>query len=333
MAEAAAFVPLLITVTEAAFSLLNTIPQQVQTFTATLQGIVDEALEGTSALTSEGINLSSEARNIRRAILAAVREALNFVEKIDEFATIVLRRNNVTQIQLGVRNLNYSRLAELLWQISVCLNRAIRIYETFQENCDLAYALCESLVNVCSSNAHRARNRRRSTQIGGGIGSGIALTGSVAAAVGGTTASIVAGVFTAGIGALIGLPLTAAATVALAGTGAVGAVMTAISAEEYEQIASRFSQLTNSLISMRDISADLNEHINDLNTVLTNRRETSDEITHWLEHNGHAHTEAICSALGRLVEICRSTQDSTSPCREVLRNLRDRLQQLDFSYQ
>ena len=329
----AAFVPSLITATEAAFSLLNTIPQQVHTFTATLQRIVDEALEGTTALNNEGINLSSEARNIRRAILAAVREALNFVEKIDEFATIVLRRNNVTQIQLGVRNLNYSRLAELLWQISVCLNRARGIYETFQENCDLARVLCESLGDACSSNAHTARNRRRSTQIGGGIGSGIALAGSVGIAIGGTIGSIVAGVFTAGIGAFIGLPLTAATTVALAGTGAIGAAATAISAEEYEQIASRFSQLTNSLISMRDMSDDLNEHINDLNTILTNRRETSHEIIHWLEHNGHAHSEAICSTLGRLVEICRNTQDSTSPCREMLRNLRDRLQHLDFNYQ
>lgn len=254
------------------------------------------------------------------------------MEKIDEFATIVLQRNNVTQIQLGVRNLNYSPLVELLWQISVCLNRAAGIHIIFQENCNLASGLCASLVEVCSSNAHRARNRRRRTQIAGGVGSGLALVGSVGVAVGGTIASVVAGVLTGGAGAAVGLPLTAAATVALAGTGAVGAAVTAISAERYEQIASRFSQLSNSLVSMGNISDDLIDRINDLNTALTNRQETSDEITHWLEHDGQVHAEAICSALERLTEICCSTQDSTSPCREVLRNLRDRLQQLDLSY-
>ena len=322
-------VPLLFT-TEVGAALLKFLPPLVQKFTATLQRIVDEALEGTNALTDERLRLTNEARNIRRDIRAAVRNGLNFVEKIDEFATIVLQRNNVTQIQLGVRTLNYSLLTELLWQISVCLNRATVIHGAFQEHCNSASGLCTSLVEASSSNACRARNRRRSTQIGGGIGSGLALVGSVGVAVGGTITSIIAGVFTGGAGAAIGLPLTAAATVALAGTGTAGAVATAISAERYEQIACRFSQLSNSLISMGNISDDLVEHINNLNTALTNRQETSDEITHWLEHDGHAHTEAICSALDRLVELCCSTQDSTSPCREMLRNLRYRLQQLDL---
>ena len=313
-------------------ALLEFLPPLVQKLTATLQEIVDETLEGTNALTDERLQLTSEARDIRRTIRTAVREALNFVEKIDEFATIVLQRNNVTQIQLGVRNLNYSQLAELLWQLSVCLNRATGIHETFQENCNLAHGLCVSLVEVCSSNAHRARNQRRNTQIGGGLGSGLALVGSVGVAVGGTTVSIIGGVLTGGAVAAVGLPLTAAATAALAGTGIAGAVATAISAERYEQIASKFSQLSNSLVSMGNISDDLTENINNLKTALTNRQETSDEITHWLEHDGHAHTEAICSGLERLVETCRSTQDSTSPCREMLRNLRDRLQQLDLSY-
>ena len=313
-------------------ALLELLRPLVQKLTATLQEIVDEALKGTNALTDERLNLTSAARNIRRTIRTAVREALNFVEKIDEFATIVLQRNNVTQIQLGVRNLNYSRLAELLWQLAVCLNRATGIHETFQENCNLAHGLCASLVEVCSSNAHRARNRRRSTQIGGGIVSGLALAGSVGVAVGGTTVSIIGGVLTGGVGAAVGLPLTTAAAAALAGPGIAGAVATAKSAKKFEQIASRFSQLSNSLVSMGNISDDLTENINDLKTALTNRQETSDEITHWLEHDGHAHTEAICSGLERLVETCRSTQDSTSPCREALRNLRDRLQQLDLSY-
>ena len=41
----------------------------------------------------------------------------------------------------------------------------------------------------------------------------------------------------------------------------------------------------------------------DLNQTLTNRQETSDEITRWLEHDGHAQTDAICSSLERLVEL------------------------------
>jgi hypothetical protein len=332
MGDEVDLVPLITTIAEVGAALLKFLPPLVQKFTAILQEIVDEALEGTNALTDKRLNLTNEARNIRRTIRAAVREGLNFVEKIDEFATIVLQRNNVTQIKLDVRNLNYSRLTELLWQISVCLNRATGIHEKFQEKCNLACGLCASLVEVCSSNAYRARNRRRTTQIGGGLGSGLALVGSVGVAVGGTITSVIAGVLTGGAAAAVGLPLTATATVALAGTGAAGAVATAILAERYEQIASRFSLLSNSLVSMGNISEDLIEHINELKTALTNKQETSDEITHWLEHDGHTHTEAICSALGRLVEICRSTQESTSPCREMLRGLRDRLKRLDLSY-
>ena len=324
-------VPLFIAITEGGAVLWNNLPSLVQKFTATLQGVVEEALEGTNVLTDKRIKLTNEARSIRRTLRAAVREALKFVEKIDEFATIVLQRNNVTQIQLCVRNLNYSPLAELLWQTSVCLSRATGIHKTFQDNCNLASGLCESLVEACSSNTYRARSRRKSTQIGGGIGSGLALVGSVGVAVGGTITSVVAGVLTGGAAAAVGLPLTAAATLALAGTGAAGVAATAISAERYGEIASRFSQLSSSLVSMRNISDDLDEHINDLNTALTNRQETSDEISHWLEQDGHIHTQVICSTLERLVEICRSTQDSTSPCREVLRNLRDRLQQLDLN--
>ena len=51
---------------------------------------------------------------------------------------------------------------------------------------------------------HSAGNRRRITQIGGGIGSGLALASSVGVAVGGTIASIVAGVVTGGVGCCCG---------------------------------------------------------------------------------------------------------------------------------
>ena len=308
--------------------LLQTLPSLVQLFTTTLQEIVDEALEGTNVLNDERFRRTTEARNIRRSIRAAVRDALRFMDKIDDFATLVLQRNDVARVQREIRNQNYALIEELRWQISQCLNQATEIHRAFQANCDAANNLCTTLVELCSSSAHRARNQRRRIQIGGGIGSGAALASSIGVGVGGMIASIIAGVFTGGAGAVVGLPLTAAATLALGGTGIAGAVATAMSAEEYERIASRFSQLSNSLISMRNIADNLITCIYDVNTALTNRQETSDEIIHWLEHDRHVHTEAICSALDRLVVVCRRTQECTSPCREVLRNLQDRLQQL-----
>lgn len=310
--------------------LLQILPPLVQAFTTALQGVVDRTLEETSALNDEHLKLTSQAKDIRRSLRAAVKDALQLLEKIDDFATIVLKRNNVAQIEQDVRNQNYSSLTELVRQISLCLNQLAEMHIAFKRNCDEAGGLCAAMVETCSSNAHKAKNQKKKTQIGGGVGSGVALATSVGVGVGGTVISIVAGVLTAGAGAAVGLPLTAAATAALAGPGIAGAVATAKSAKKYEKTASKFSQLSDSFTSMGDLSDELMEHIEDLNKALTNQQETSDEITRWLEHDEHAQTEAVCLALERLVELCCKTQDSTSPSREIVRNLQDRLKQLDL---
>lgn len=306
------------------------LPPLIEAFTTALNRIVDRTLEETNALNDEHLKLTNEAKGIHRSLRATVKDALRLVEKIDDFATIVLQRNNVTKIKQDVRNQNYSLLTELIRQISVCLNQLDEMHKAFKKNCDEAGGQCASMVEMCSSNAHKAKNQKKKTQIGGGVGSGVALAASVGVGVGGTIVSVVAGVLTAGAGAAIGLPLTAAATAALAGPGIAGAVATAKSAKKFEQTASKFSKLSDLFTSMQKSSDDLFEHMEDLNQTLTNRQETSDEITRWLEHDGHAQTDAICSSLERLAELCCKTQESTSSSREIVRNLQDRLRQLDL---
>lgn len=112
-------------------TLLQILPPLVQAFTSALQRVVDETIEQTSALNDEHLKLTSQAKSVHRSLRAAVKDALPLVEKIDEFATIVLKRNNVTQTEQDVRKQNYSSLTELVMQISVCLNRAAEMHTEF----------------------------------------------------------------------------------------------------------------------------------------------------------------------------------------------------------
>ena len=213
-------------------------------------------------------------------------------------------------------------LLDLLHELRQQLASVTGVYETLQPACNEA----EASGNQVSKKSHTKRSKvqigRRVVQIGGGA----AATGIIAGgAATGITLSIVAGVFTFGVGTIVGLSLTAAGTAIAAvviGGGTVAG--THFAARHLRKISKHFREIETAFNSLSGNTSNLSNNVGRVESLL---QRAADELESIDYCHDHQMLENICTALDDLSNSCRRLYLCTSDCRENLREIDELLKE------
>ena len=160
---------------------------------------------------------------------------------------------------------NLQPLKEYLDQLQSCAATAELFYLEYKEACQNANRACLTAAEHCKHKAREANTKKKTTQAVGGTASAGAIAGGVAtgAAIGtGIGLSLLAGVFTMGVGTAIGLGITGA-TAAIGGTaiGTRAAIATHVIASDFEKTRQQFLKLGANFDEMLKISSETSQKV------------------------------------------------------------------------
>ena len=308
------------------------IPEQLLELGKKIDVLVDDVYASFCTLDDSRISATSLARHsIRVNLGTATRNAFYFVNKIDEFMLYAQDSERMAKVTADVTQGNFGELDLLLRQLSDCLEQSMNYYAIFQESCNQAKKECETGAEICASKSRETRLSKKKTQIKGGVLAGAGLSGAVAVAAGGTVASVVAGIFTAGIGTVVGLAVTAGVTaVTLGGAGTTAAIATAVVANNYDDLIEKFHRLGRAFGIAADSADQLIETVSDF--------KYSVDTAHW-----HVSTiqwsyerrsfQNVCSVLNELSTKCRSIYyNTTSVTRKKLQKILEEKMNIEIAY-
>ena len=184
-----------------------------------------------------------------------ISHARTYVYKVQYLAQYIKRHVSKVNRGLQCSPPNYQPLKEFITEIGSNLAKATEFYGQFSDSCSKAITGACDAEWQCKEDAREAKNKKIAAKVVGGT----ATTAAIAAGVGtGVALSVVAGVFTFGIGTIIGLGATAAgATAAGVGAGAIGAAATHHIASDYEEKEKVLEELKESFRSLQQIGGDL----------------------------------------------------------------------------
>ena len=308
------------------------IPEQLLELGKKIDVLVDDVYAGFCALDDSRISATSLARHsIRVNLGTATRNAFYFVNKIDEFMWYAQDSERMAKVTADVRQGNFGELDLLLRQLSDCLEQAMEYYAIFKESCNQAKRECETGAEICASKSRETRLRKKKTQIKGGVLAGAGLSGAAAVAAGGTVASVVAGIFTAGIGTVVGLAVTAGVTaVTLGGVGTTAAIATVVVANSCDDLLKKFQQLGRAFGMAADSADQLIETVSDFKYSVDTAHWQVSTIQWSYERRAF---ENVCSVLNELSTKCSSIYyNTTSATRNKLQKILKEKMNIEVAY-
>lgn len=149
--------------------------------------------------------------NVKRV----VDRSLAYVKIFADFCFFGRDENRLKRIREKLQGDDLGELTDFIDQLKTFLEKLQKSYEDVKAATDDFFSTVQKAVQNCRDQERRENVKKNTTRAVGGV----ATAGLLAAGVGtGVTLSIVAGVFTFGVGTIVGLALTAAGT-AVVGTG------------------------------------------------------------------------------------------------------------------
>ena len=221
-------------------------------FVAHICTLVEEATQKIDYLKHSEINYDARATfgeslpNIyRRAMMCT-----SSTGKVLHYGQDEGQKENVMD---GLEHDNWQPLRDFLGLLQRSLAQAKHHFAEFKETCETANQNCTTAATECMHNSRKARSKKIATRVVGGATAATALAGGAGAtvALSGAALSIAAGFFTFGIGTVVGLVITAAASAAT-GTAVAGgaAVATHVLASDFKATEKKFSELAATFRSM-----------------------------------------------------------------------------------
>jgi len=271
------------------------VAEQIGQIVDTIQNINDEVSRKVS-------NVSYCKQDVKRA----ANSAYVFVDSVDDIYYYGQKTDEIKRIQSKLRNGNSVPLESYISEMEERFANVGRKYQQFIEHCQKAQNSARRTADECRELQNSANLKKNATRAVGG-------TATAGIAVGGTIASIVAGVFTLGIGTAIGIPLTVAAT-------GVSAAATHFIAEEFadaerkfRSTSERFERLSSRAFSLHDAVNNLYvtvEHC-ESNYSVFKRRYTQSDIN------------SLIRLLNDMLDLCKEMYSESSKYREKVKMLRD----------
>ena len=136
----------------------------------------------------------------------------------------------------------------------------------------------------------------------------------------GIAALAVAGVFTLGIGAIVGLAITATAATAVGVAGAAAGIGTAVAthhiASKYAKSEAAFKKIRGDFDNLLRFAFSLKEEVAQVHTILENVAAQVDSILYCVDRKNMS---LIRDSVTRLSTVCKASYSHTSKSRECVR--------------
>ena len=303
----------------------------VQNLSSNVVTAVDKALTLLQEVNKKEVKLFREVKIALRRLISVAAVACGYLDKVDDLLyycqsdMMVVAREGLSSSPPDLTPLCnlMAKLDELLKMVE---NKYLELEGAF--NAEIVRS--NEAVEDCACKERESRNKKRATRgIGGAatgtlvLGAGGAAAGAVVA--GGVTASAVAGLFTFGIGTIVGLAITAGAA-ATVGLGSVAAgvgtgVATHYIAKDYKKSEDSFRKIGADFDAIFNHASELHEGALEIHTLVANITAQVDSINNTSDED----IVMIKVTLKRLNDVCAESYGITSRCRRQVKSKMDRL--------
>ncbi len=300
------------------------VADSVVLFSAKVATLVEDAIKKVDSLHATELQQCTEARRAFFELSEVYDIADTFVLKAVDSFECACDETETSRVKDETMHSNFGPLIDFILQLQRYLSEAGQLYVKLDEACNEASESSTRAAELCKVKTREARSKKRATRAIGGTVAGGAIatgaTGGVAAGVaaGGVAASAIAGAFTAGIGTVIGLGITAVATTVVGVGGGVGAAaITYFVAEDFEETEKNFRMYSENFDFLATSALTLHENVSGLHRRLEALATYVDEVESSRNHQEVA--RSVCRAVDLLHRRSKESFDVLSECRETVR--------------
>ena len=276
---------------------------------------VSKDLDELSGIESKPYQCDRAIQDVRKCC----RTAYNMLDKMDDI-TYYCQSYMMTDAIAGCNKQppDFSALKNLLVILEQSSNEAQQYYHELESDCGRASRSCITAAGTCRRRAEDEERKKNVTKVVGGTAAAGAITTGVGV---GVAASVVAGIFTFGIGTIVGLGLTAAgATVASVATGAgIHALASKYSEaqDKFENAAYSFRSLSSDSERLYELAVRSNEDIHEAMTII------NDIAVRYGYNLTYKQTQAVHQKLVACQEASARSQPQSSSICATVKNLVD----------
>ena len=313
---------------------ITALPEKLKDLIGQLKELASSILSPALAICKEKTELAEKLKKVKNAMIRTAKISKTIIILFSDFSEI---KERIPDVKESIRNQrSICQLTALLEDMNDILSPALEKCREMQIECKIEEDECLELAKLASVTADETDGTRIATQVGGGLGSGIALAGATAGVVTavGVVTSVVAGVFTLGIGAVVGLAVTAGSAAAVLGTaGITGAAVTAYSAntlyknsDALRKLSKDGQKMSENATSFGSEVIELQANIEKTVTALKSlkRRGTQPDMKEEM-------IVVTCQTLDRLNRSAKSLSESVQACKDIFKDLEKELKEIDIN--
>lgn len=236
------------------------------------------------------------------AYVDAINDIFHYTNKADK-----------KEIKQSIKKGDLKLLEELLRLLSHYIDRTVESFKNFKQASADAEKSCIELAKRCKKLARDEGKNKTITKVAGGTGSAVLIGGGITAAVvtAGVALSVVAGVFTFGIGTALGLGLTAAGVgggVAATGIGVGTAIATHEIAEYFGEKEMLFTDYADKFDNLYRSAVDVNNCCQEIKVALKPFLESFENVQKFYDEDfGAESLSKAVELLFRKFADCSST--------------------------
>lgn len=279
---------------------LTSLKEFVETLKKELKGICADV----ENIKYESYCKEIQIHDVKDSINSVANSALKFVDSVDDLFYYCMK-TDFSEIKKNAAKNDMVPLQKFVALMDKYLQQIGVKYDLFCDDCKTAMKKCGAAAERCYKLQAKANTRKNASRAIGG-------TVTTAAIVGGTVASIVAGVFTFGIGTAIGLPLTAAASVT------AGAV-THVVAEDFAKMEDVFRRYSGKFSLLLSLALDIKENAASVHREVE-KYENSHRPLQYIDVHNYS---SICATLDKLYSLSSQNRQTTEECLEEMKSCKE----------
>ena len=312
---------------------ISDLPEMLKKLIEQLRELASSILSPGLAICKEKTELAEKIQKIQNAMIRTAKVSKTIIVLFSDFSEI---KQRIPDVKDSIRNQrSICQLTAFMEDMNDILSPALQKCSEIQAECKQKEDECLELAKLASVIADETDSTRIATQVGGGLGSGVALAGATAGVVTavGVVGSVVAGVFTLGIGAIVGLAATAGGAAVVLGTaGITGAALTASSAntlyknsEALRKLSKDSQAMSKNATSFGSEVIELQANIEKAVTALKRlkRRGTQPDMKEEM-------IIVTCQTLDKLNTSAKHLSESVQKCKEIFKDLERQLKEIDI---
>ena len=244
-----------------------------------------------------------------RDLAETAQKTHNYVDAVDDLYWHGRDRDRIRRVKEGVTNGDFGELKDFIRQLENDIAKCEEKYQEAREAYIKIETSSDRAAGYCDKRRKKNRKKKNATRAVGGTAAAGSLAAGVAAT--GVTISAIAGAFTLGAGAIVGLGITAGAT---AVAGVTAGVITHLIASDFAELQKEFEGLRDSFNSVNASASRVLEQACCVRSHLETISRSIDNVERvW---NTHEMRSSINTELDHLCEKFGEYYVKSSECRD-----------------